>query len=67
MPKLSEHPLTNIFTATNEKLFPIENSQRRWLYPTHAAAGSLWLASLTDCPVANVANRLKVVVTKDQN
>ena len=67
MPKLSKHPLTDIFTSTNEALFPIEHSQRRWLYPTHAAAGSLWLASLTDCPVANVANRLKVVVTKDQN
>lgn len=67
MPKLTEHPLTDIFTSTNDALFPIENSQKRWLYPTHAAAGSLWLASLTDCPVANVENRLKVVVTKDQN
>lgn len=67
MPKLSKHPLTDIFTSTNEALFPIDNSQRRWLYPAHAAAGSLWLASLTDCPVANVGNRLKVVVTKDQN
>lgn len=67
MPKLTEHPLTDIFTSTNEALFPIGDSQRRWLYPAHAAAGSLWLASLTDCPVANVENRLKVVVTKDQN
>ena len=67
MPKLSKHPLTDIFTSTNKALFPIDNSQRRWLYPAHAAAGSLWLASLTDCPVANVGNRLKVVVTKDQN
>ncbi|WP_296405161.1 transcription-repair coupling factor [Psychrobacter sp.] len=67
MSKLSEHPLTDIFTSTNKKLFPIDSSQRRWLYPTHAAAGSLWLASLSNCRVANVANRLKVVVTKDQN
>ncbi|PNK61799.1 transcription-repair coupling factor [Psychrobacter sp. FDAARGOS_221] len=56
-----------MFTAVNEQLFPIDNAQRRWLYPAHSAAGSLWLASLSNCPVADVANRLKVVVTKDQN
>ncbi|WP_438012451.1 transcription-repair coupling factor [Psychrobacter raelei] len=67
MPKFIEHPLTDIFTPTNEQLFPIDKAQKRWLYPAYAAAGSLWLASLSDCPVANVANRLKVVVTKDQN
>ncbi|WP_193778017.1 transcription-repair coupling factor [Psychrobacter sp. FDAARGOS_221] len=71
MPKLTPnqpaHPLTKMFTAVNEQLFPIDNAQRRWLYPAHSAAGSLWLASLSNCPVADVANRLKVVVTKDQN
>ncbi len=60
-------PLTQMFTDVNHTLFPIPTSQRRWLAQAHGAASSLWLASLLDCPIANVANRLKVVVTRDQN
>ncbi|WP_019672665.1 transcription-repair coupling factor [Psychrobacter lutiphocae] len=63
----SAQSLIQMFTTINQQLFPIDNAQRRWLYPVHGAAGSLWLASLADCPVADVGKRLKVVVTKDQN
>ena len=59
--------LTDAFASINQQLFPIPNTQRRWLAPTHGAASSLWLASLMQTPVWNVENRLKVVVTRDQN
>ena len=59
--------LTDAFAPINQQLFPIQDTQRRWLAPVHGAIGSLWLASLVTAPMWNLANRLKVVVTRDQN
>ena len=59
--------LTDAFDPINQQLFPIQNAQRRWLAPVHGAVSSLWLASLVQTPLWNVADRLKVVVTRDQN
>lgn len=59
--------LTDAFEPINQQLFPIQNAERRWLAPVHGAVSSLWLASLVQTPLWNVADRLKVVVTRDQN
>ena len=59
--------LTDAFDPINQQLFPIENAERRWLAPVHGAVSSLWLASLVQAPIWSVADRLKVVVTRDQN
>ncbi len=59
--------LTDAFAPINEQLFPIQDAQRRWLAPVHGAVSSLWLASLIKAPIWNVSERLKVVVTRDQN
>ena len=59
--------LTDAFDPINQQLFPIQNAQRRWLAPVHGAVSSLWLASLMQAPIWEVADRLKVVVTRDQN
>lgn len=59
--------LTDAFAPINQQLFPIKDTQRRWLAPVHGAVSSLWLASLVKAPVWDVAERLKVVVTRDQN
>ncbi|MFC6205293.1 transcription-repair coupling factor [Psychrobacter urativorans] len=59
--------LTDAFAPINQQLFPIDNAQRRWLTPVHGAVSSLWLASLIQSPFWDVAERLKVVVTRDQN
>ncbi|MBO1529963.1 transcription-repair coupling factor [Psychrobacter sp. F1192] len=59
--------LTAAFAPINQKLFPIKESQKRWLAPVHGAVSSLWLASLVDEPLWKVEERLKVVVTRDQN
>ncbi|MEN6670751.1 transcription-repair coupling factor [Psychrobacter sp. B38] len=59
--------LTDAFDPINQQLFPIQHAQRRWLAPVHGAVSSLWLASLMQTPIETVADRLKVVVTRDQN
>ncbi len=59
--------LTDAFAPINQQLFPIQDTQRRWLAPVHGAVSSLWLASLVQAPIWNVSNRLKVVVARDQN
>ena len=59
--------LTDAFDPINQQLFPIQNSERRWLAPAHGAVSSLWLASLVQSPIWHVAERLKVVVARDQN
>ena len=59
--------LTDAFAPINQQLFPIKETQRRWLTPVHGAVSSLWLASLVKAPIWDVAERLKVVVTRDQN
>lgn len=59
--------LTDAFAPINQQLFPIQNAARRWLAPVHGAVSSLWLASLVQTPLWDVADRLKVVVTRDQN
>lgn len=59
--------LTDAFAPINQQLFPIDNAQNRWLAPTHGAVGSLWLASLMTSPLWELTDRLKVVVTRDQN
>ena len=59
--------LTDAFDPINQQLFPIQNAERRWLAPAHGAVSSLWLASLVQTPLWDVADRLKVVVTRDQN
>ncbi|WP_296245088.1 MULTISPECIES: transcription-repair coupling factor [unclassified Psychrobacter] len=59
--------LTDAFDLINQQLFPIQNAERRWLAPVHGAVSSLWLASLVQTPLWDVADRLKVVVTRDQN
>ena len=59
--------LTDAFDPINQQLFPIQNAERRWLAPVHGAVSSLWLASLVQTPLWDVADRLKVVVTRDQN
>ncbi len=59
--------LTDAFSPINEQLFPIKGTERRKLAPVYGAVGSLWLASLVKTLVWDVADRLKVVVTRDQN
>ncbi|WP_201558843.1 transcription-repair coupling factor [Psychrobacter sp. 72-O-c] len=59
--------LTDAFAPINNQLFPIQDTQRRWLAPVHGAVSSLWLASLVSAPIWDVAERLKVVVARDQN
>ncbi|WP_350560426.1 transcription-repair coupling factor [Psychrobacter sp. CAL346-MNA-CIBAN-0220] len=59
--------LTDAFAPINQQLFPIKDTQRRWLAPVHGAVSSLWLASLVKAPIWDVADRLKVVVARDQN
>lgn len=59
--------LTDAFDLINQQLFPIQNAERRWLAPVHGAISSLWLASLVQTPLWDVTDRLKVVVTRDQN
>ena len=59
--------LTDAFAPINQQLFPIRDTQRRWLTPVHGAISSFWLASLVKAQVWDVAERLKVVVTRDQN
>ncbi|MGP5074799.1 transcription-repair coupling factor [Psychrobacter celer] len=59
--------LTDAFDPINQQLFPIAHAERRWLTPVYGAVSSLWLASLMQALVWNVSERLKVVVTRDQN
>ena len=59
--------LTDAFNPINQQLFPIENAERRWLSPVHGAVSSLSLASLVQATTWGVDDRLKVVVTRDQN
>ena len=59
--------LTDAFDPINQQLFPIQNTERRWLAPVHGAVSSLWLASLVQASIWEIADRLKVVVTRDQN
>ncbi len=62
--------LTKTFSSINNQLFPISSKptpQKRRLSPTHGASISLWLASLTTLNLDDIENRLKVVVTADQN
>ncbi|WP_367109981.1 transcription-repair coupling factor [uncultured Psychrobacter sp.] len=59
--------LTDAFSPINQQLFPIKDTERRWLAPVHGAVSSLWLASLVKASIWQVADRLKVVVTRDQN
>ena len=59
--------LTDAFAPINQQLFPIKDNQRRWLAPVHGAVSSLWLASLVKASTWDIAERLKVVVTRDQN
>ncbi|WP_367103513.1 transcription-repair coupling factor [uncultured Psychrobacter sp.] len=59
--------LTDAFSPINKQLFPIKDTERRWLAPVHGAVSSLWLASLVKVSIWQVADRLKVVVTRDQN
>ncbi len=59
--------LTDAFYPINERLFPIKASQRRWLAPVHGAVSSLWLASLVNTELSDLANRLKIMVARDQN
>lgn len=59
--------LTDAFAPINQQLFPIKDTQRRWLAPVHGAVSSLWLASLVKASIWDVSERLKVVVARDQN
>ncbi|WP_348549651.1 transcription-repair coupling factor [Psychrobacter sp. KFRI-CH2-11] len=59
--------LTDAFDPINQQLFPITHAERRWLTPVYGAVSSLWLASLMQALVWDVSERLKVVVTRDQN
>ncbi len=59
--------LTDAFAPINSQLFPIKDNERRWLAPVHGAVSSLWLASLVKASMWDMADRLKVVVTRDQN
>ena len=67
MPFMPITALTDAFYPINKRLFPIKDHQRRWLSPVHGAVGSLWLASLVSTDLWEVANRLKVMVARDQN
>ena len=67
MPFMPITALTDAFNPINKRLFPIKDHQRRWLSPVHGAVGSLWLASLVSTDLWEVANRLKVMVARDQN
>lgn len=59
--------LTDAFYPINKQLFPIKDHQRRWLAPVHGAVSSLWLASLVNTELWQVADRLKIMVARDQN
>ncbi|WP_434353661.1 transcription-repair coupling factor [Psychrobacter sp. HD31] len=62
--------LTTTFQSLNNQLFPIATkpvAQHRKLSPVHGASVSLWLASLTKLADDKVNQRLKVVVTANQN
>ncbi|WP_288999337.1 transcription-repair coupling factor [uncultured Psychrobacter sp.] len=59
--------LTDAFDPINQQLFPIAHAERRWLTPVYGAVSSLWLASLMQALVWDVSERLKIVVTRDQN
>ena len=59
--------LTDAFDPINQRLFPIKANERRWLAPVHGAVASLWLASLVQASSYGTADRLKIVVTRDQN
>ena len=59
--------LTDAFDPINQQLFPIKNTERRWLAPVHGAVSSLWLASLVQTDIWHMTDRLKVVVTRDQS
>jgi len=59
--------LTDAFSPINKQLFPIKDHQRRWLAPVHGAVSSLWLASLVNTELWQVADRLKIMVARDQN
>ncbi len=62
--------LITTFQTLNNQLFPIATKpvvQQRKLSPMHGASLSLWLASLTQLADDKVNQRLKVVVTANQN
>ncbi len=59
--------LTDAFFPINKRLFPIKANQRRWLTPVHGAVSSLWLASLANTELWDIADRLKIMVARDQN
>lgn len=63
------HPLSRLSFRINRILFdnqPCFTPQRRWVGNFQGSSISLWLASLTQ-PESGQHNRLKVMVTRDQN
>ncbi|MFW2176211.1 MULTISPECIES: transcription-repair coupling factor [unclassified Moraxella] len=62
------HPLSHLSFNINQQLFANTNKQhdKRWLGNLQGMTLSLWLASLNQ-PSSEQHNRLKVVITRDQN
>lgn len=60
------HPLSHLSFRLNQSLFDNAKHDKKWLGNLQGMTQALWLASLTQAD-SGQHNRLKVVVTRDQN
>lgn len=60
------HPLSHLSFRLNQSLFDNAKHDRKWLGNLQGMTQALWLTSLTSSD-SGQQNRLKVVVTRDQN
>ena len=60
------HPLSHLSFRLNQSLFDNAKHDKKWLGNLQGMTQALWLASLTSSD-SGQQNRLKVVVTRDQN
>ena len=60
------HPLSHLSFRLNQSLFDNAKHDKKWLGNLQGMAQALWLTSLTSID-SGQQNRLKVVVTRDQN
>ena len=60
------HPLSHLSFRLNQSLFDNAKHDKKWLGNLQGMTQALWLASLTSID-SGQQNRLKVVVTRDQN
>ena len=60
------HPLSHLSFRLNQSLFDNTKHDKKWLGNLQGMTQALWLTSLTSSD-SGQQNRLKVVVTRDQN